>query len=86
MEEKKYVHIRRCHICNAVSERAGKQVDRCDQCGKSLAPYYFFDEKSVRVYSVDEYRPAPEVELAQYEGPVANDGVRFPIRGFSTIW
>ncbi len=86
MEEKKSVHIRRCHVCNGISERTDAQVDRCDQCGKSLAPYYFFDEKSVRVYSVDEYRPDPLAEMAHEQGPVPDNGTRVPIRGFSAIW
>lgn len=41
------VHFRRCHHCGEVTEACGALVDKCHQCGKSLAPFYYFDEKLV---------------------------------------
>jgi len=40
------IHIRRCHICNTVNEQENAVIDRCDHCGKALAPFMFFDEKA----------------------------------------
>ena len=74
------VHYRRCHICGHVNEAHGAPgadgalVSRCDHCGKSLAPYYFFDEREV----------AP---LSDQEGePLWRLGDRKPVRGFSVYW
>ncbi len=34
-------HIRRCHICDAVTEASDSVVEKCHSCGKALAPFVF---------------------------------------------
>lgn len=83
MSERNGVHVRRCHICDHVNERDGESVDRCASCGRCFAPYYFFDEKSVRVYSDVEQRPASELSLVR---PKDQAGEHRPLRGLSAVW
>lgn len=68
------VYIRRCHVCNGVTESQETLVKRCSHCGKAIAPYYFFDEENVVAWSDVEVRPAPV------------PGSHGPIRGLSTLW
>ena len=35
-------HIRRCHVCGTVNEQENHPVERCKDCGKHLAPFFFF--------------------------------------------
>ena len=72
----KTVHIRRCHVCGDVSERVGASVDRCEHCGKPIAPFYFFDDFLVPSYSDYGTRPDEEETV----------GERLPVRGFTAIW
>ncbi len=39
-------YFRRCHVCSTVTEQ-DKRVERCHHCQKSLAPFYYFDEKKI---------------------------------------
>ncbi|OFZ29015.1 MAG: hypothetical protein A2622_13050 [Bdellovibrionales bacterium RIFCSPHIGHO2_01_FULL_40_29] len=43
---KSKIHIRRCHVCSTVNEQENDFVTKCDGCGKSLAPFMFFDERN----------------------------------------
>ena len=65
INNKSKIHIRRCHVCSSVNEQVDKPVIKCTGCGKSLAPFMFFDERhefdpSLQVYlgnvNVDEVR------------------------------
>lgn len=76
MKKKEAVHIRRCHVCNHVSERVGASVDRCEHCGKPIAPFYFFDDFKVAAYS--DYGARPDY--------TDEEGERVPVRGFTAIW
>ena len=40
------IHIRRCHICGKVNEKKNSFVKKCSGCGKALAPFMFFDDKT----------------------------------------
>ena len=40
------IHIRRCHICNKTSESETSNIERCDSCGKYLAPFVFCKDPS----------------------------------------
>ncbi len=40
------VHIRRCHICNKISESETQKIERCEACGKYLAPFMFCNDPS----------------------------------------
>lgn len=50
-------YLRRCHICESVTEALGGPVARCCNCQKPMAPFYFFDDFSSPVYSDSEVRP-----------------------------
>lgn len=83
MSESGFVHVRRCHICGRVSERGGEPVERCTHCGKHMAPYYFFDEQCVRVYSDVDPRPSEDTLRRRPEGSA---DTHRPVRGFTVIW
>lgn len=83
MSERGFVHVRRCHICDHVTEREDGPVERCANCDKALAPYYFFDEQSVPVYSDFEHRPSEELVRAR---PKEQSGAHRPLRGLSAVW
>ena len=42
------LHFRRCHVCGAVTERKNP-VDQCELCGKFIAPFFYFDEKTIAI-------------------------------------
>jgi hypothetical protein len=68
------LHYRRCHICNHVSEVAGQKVSQCGECGKPMAPFFFFDESEALAPSDIGARPEPKL------------GDRAPIWGFTAFW
>lgn len=37
------IHYRRCHVCGAVTESFQK-IERCECCGKHVAPFFYFDD------------------------------------------
>jgi ribosomal protein S14 len=43
-ESEKVYHIRRCHVCGHTNESHSQSIRQCSNCGKHLAPFYFFDE------------------------------------------
>jgi hypothetical protein len=51
------VYIRRCHICDRISESVGQSVVRCAGCSKNFAPYFYFDERGVPVLTDNMQRP-----------------------------
>ena len=67
-------HIRRCHICGGINESPETVVTKCDHCGKTMAPFYFFNEA--------ETAPISDCELR----PVLIPGDRSPVRGLTAIW
>jgi hypothetical protein len=73
------VHYRRCHLCDHVTEQAGEVVTQCGQCGKHMAPFYFFNEVEVTPYTDNHLRP----ELPRPE-QLARE--RVPVRGFTSYW
>jgi hypothetical protein len=74
MKSKGRLHIRRCHICEGVTESDEGIVDRCEHCGKNMAPFFFFDEKKV------EPQDEAEIRTPWY-------GVdRKPIQGLTAYW
>lgn len=75
MQKERVVHLRRCHICGGVNEREGDAIDRCQHCHKPMAPFFFFDDRVVAVYSENEPRPS-----------VPRVGERRALIGFTVIW
>ena len=68
------VHIRRCHVCGGMNESPETVVTKCDHCGKSMAPFYFFNEAETPTASDCELRMMP------------TPGERAPVRGLTAIW
>jgi len=68
------VHIRRCHMCGAVTEREGALVEKCRDCGKPMAPFYYFDDRRVPICSEMDLRPRQHL------------GERSPVRGLTAFW
>lgn len=66
------IHYRRCHVCGAVTEREVK-IERCDTCGKSVVPFFFFDDTKV---------PPPEDRQLKkrFEGEMR------PVLGLTAYW
>ena len=44
------IRYRRCHVCGAVTESFVK-IESCGSCGKSVAPFFYFDDLSASVPS-----------------------------------
>ena len=70
----KPVHFRRCHVCGTTNCATDGQVDKCCNCSKSLAPFYYFDDRLVAVGSDSNLRP-----------PLLN-GEYSPIYGLTAYW
>lgn len=77
MRKKVRVFFRRCHVCNGITECEGTPVERCAQCGKSIAPFYFFNDLEVPPLSEHGLRSSSELE---------EPGARIPVRGFTAYW
>ncbi len=67
--------IRKCHHCEAITERQGQPVEHCDSCGRSLGLYYFFRETEIEPLSDDRLRPRPN-----------HKEFNLPVRGLSVCW
>lgn len=73
-------HIRRCHICGTVMVSEEAAVHRCSQCGKHLAPFYYFDES--KLDGLQETGPY----LSVWKNLIMVPGTYQPIWGLSTYW
>ncbi|MCB0407820.1 MAG: hypothetical protein KDD34_06415 [Bdellovibrionales bacterium] len=69
----KELHYRKCHVCGTVNEQANPII-KCSHCHKSLAPFFYFDDKSKVVPSDQLLRP-PTIE-----------GEFSPIHGLTVYW
>ena len=68
----KPVHFRRCHMCGAINEVFEGKVEKCIQCTKSLAPFYYFDDRLAVIATDSELRThIPEREYAPIHGLTA---------------
>ncbi len=77
------MYLRRCHICGEVCECEGYIPEKCLHCGKSLAPFYYFDEAKalglIREVDVDlseEHYKTTALPLTNYPC----------LRGLTVIW
>ncbi|MEK6773898.1 MAG: hypothetical protein AABY64_08150 [Bdellovibrionota bacterium] len=71
------VHYRRCHVCGELNEASGNLVRQCSHCGKSLAPFFYFDESKVMGIVV-EPRQTQDSKLPLREYP--------PLWGLTAYW
>lgn len=67
-------HYRRCHHCGYLCAQKEAPVDRCAECGKSLAPFFYFDDRFTTVMADGSLRP-PRLE-----------GEYNPIQGLTVYW
>ncbi|MBT4760642.1 MAG: hypothetical protein HOO06_02995 [Bdellovibrionaceae bacterium] len=52
------IHYRRCHLCGNVTwGDANSKVNKCYHCDKSLAPFYYFDDRHAPVQGDETLRP-----------------------------
>lgn len=54
-------HFRRCHVCGDVTV-CDKRVEECSHCGKPIAPFYYFDDRTSPVLSDNMERPPYSVK------------------------
>ncbi len=73
-------HIRRCHVCGFVNEQSESAIHKCMQCGKHLAPFYYFDESKLE--GIGEM----EAYLSVWKQAQHPPGTFNPIWGLSTYW
>ena len=78
-------HFRVCHLCGSVNHADDDLVTECQDCGKHLAPFFFFDEsramglKNSNFYSnVNKARAEEQTVLPHKEYP--------PIWGLTAYW
>jgi len=70
----KPVFFRRCHMCGETNHKEGDRIERCEHCGKSLAPFYYFDERLVSTLGDKSLRAIPL------------EGEYSPIQGLTAYW
>ncbi|MGE0634379.1 MAG: hypothetical protein AB7O96_18330 [Pseudobdellovibrionaceae bacterium] len=73
----KVIHIRRCHVCGEVNESEHGTVHKCENCGKHLAPFYYFDES--KCIPLGDALDSEKSEAKQ-------DSYYNPIWGLSAFW
>ena len=62
-------HWRRCHLCEAVTVSKKDPVEKCVNCGKVFAPFYYFDDCQTAVFEDDGIRePLREGEYRSLRG------------------
>jgi hypothetical protein len=50
-------HFRQCHLCGTLNESEDGKVERCECCGKSLAPFFYFDDRLAAIPGDGTLRP-----------------------------
>jgi hypothetical protein len=80
MSQTHIFHIRRCHVCGHTNEREGSAIFKCGNCGKHLAPFYYFDESKLE--ALLEHGPY----LSTWKQTLLPEGTFNPIWGLSTYW
>ncbi|OFZ18846.1 MAG: hypothetical protein A2Z20_02465 [Bdellovibrionales bacterium RBG_16_40_8] len=73
MEKPNY--FRRCHVCGAVCCVENEcHINECQNCGKPLAQFRYFDDRLTPIQSDKALRALPD------------DGVWIPINGLTVYW
>ncbi len=73
-------HIRRCHVCGHVNVLESAAVHKCGDCGKHLAPFYYFDESKL------EGLPESGPYLSRWKNEELEPGPFQPMWGLSSYW
>lgn len=69
------IFFRRCHVCGATNQSLMERVEECECCGRTLPPFFYFDERIVPVAQECHLRPVPQ----NYQGYA-------PIQGLTAYW
>jgi hypothetical protein len=72
-------HVRRCHICDCVTETSGSVVEKCQSCGKALAPFVFCESAYENQFE----------KLSEQIFKSTNQGLRSiypPLMGIALYW
>ncbi len=75
-DQETVTHIRRCHVCGMVNELKNQAIHKCVDCGKHLAPFFYFDESSLQ--GLTEGSPFLSIWKASTDWR--------PLWGLSTYW
>lgn len=67
-------HYRRCHVCDHINVINTHPVLKCAGCNRSLAPFYYFDDRLTPIPSEGTERP-PHIK-SEYH----------PIQGLTVYW
>ncbi len=67
-------HYRRCHICGYLNVESAQPVAKCGGCSKSLAPFFYFDDRFTAVLGEGTIR-SPRLP-----------GEYNPIQGLTAYW
>lgn len=67
-------HYCRCHHCGHITNAETGRVNRCAGCSKPIGQFYYFDDRTIAIYSDKNLRPE------QYPGEVR------PILGLTAYW
>lgn len=70
----KPLHFRRCHLCGSLVKEEQGKVEKCVTCERSLAPFYYFDDRFTAIQGDNTLRPG------SIEGEYA------PILGLTVYW
>ena len=65
---------RKCHVCGRISQQQNEPVAECGHCAKPMAPFFYFNDQYVSIYSDDGERPS--LAPGEYR----------PLRGLSVCW
>lgn len=65
--------FRICHVCGTNNSDT-HPVERCLNCGKCMAPFFYFNDQYVSIYADNELRP-----------PLMS-GEYGPLRGLTAYW
>ncbi|MBC7458821.1 MAG: hypothetical protein H7235_11110 [Bdellovibrionaceae bacterium] len=77
------IHIRRCHICSKTSESETIKIERCDGCGKYLAPFLFCSDPTDSV----PLKSSTEATIHASSNPSSYLKPEYPpIYGISLYW
>ena len=61
--------IRRCHQCGHTHQSLGARVQRCEQCQKTFAPFFFVPETPGFDKIATLYRPLQGFTAGWFDGP-----------------
>ena len=84
IEQQAGAFYRRCHVCGHLGH-AHEPVLECAQCGKVMAPFFYFDVRESPVYT-DKLEPGEELVEKLASEKEADSFRHQPIWGLTVYW